>query len=62
MTVKYVVNMFESERGWGSETWDVEFDTLEEAEAYKADVNKDHFKGPAPDYYMIARDITKKEV
>ena len=54
VNVKFVVKMMESERGWGQDYWDVEFDTRAEAEAYMNEVNSKNTSLVAPDYYMQA--------
>jgi hypothetical protein len=55
---KYRVHLVESERGWGSERWHEDFDTIEAARARVEAVNKENPPGPVPDYYVAAsRDI-----
>lgn len=54
VNVKFIVKMMESERGWGQDYWNVEFDTREEAEAYMKQVNDQNTSPVAPDYYMQA--------
>ena len=60
--VKYIVQMMESERGWGRNYWDVECDTREEAEAYMKKINDQNTEVRAPDYYMQAMGIRMVEV
>ena len=55
--VKYIVQMMESERGWGQDYWDVDFNTRKEAEAYMKKINDQNTSPTAPDYYMQALDI-----
>lgn len=62
VNVKYIVKMMESERGWGQDYWDVEFDTRPEAEAYMKKINAQNTELRAPDYYMQALGIEMKEV
>lgn len=49
----YIVKYYESERGWGGETWYRRFSTKEEAEEAIVDCNKDLPKD-TPDYYIVA--------
>ena len=48
------VHMFESERGWGSDSWDVYFDDKQEALDFVKETNKDLPVDHTPDYYMMA--------
>ena len=48
------VHIFESERGWGSDSWDVYFDSQQDAYEYRKKVNKDNPTDHVPDYYMMA--------
>jgi len=57
VNVKYRVKMMESERGWGRDYWDVDFDTRKEAEAYMKKINDQNTATIAPDYYMQALSI-----
>lgn len=52
--MKHVVKYFESERGWGGETWYVGYDTEKEADRAVDECNRDLPAGPAPDYYIVA--------
>ena len=61
VNVKYIVNMMESERGWGQNYWDVEFDTRKQAEAYMKKINDQNTSPVAPDYYMQALGIKMVE-
>ena len=54
VNVKYIVNMMESERGWGQSYWDVEFNTRKQAEAYMRKINDQNTSPVAPDYYVKA--------
>ena len=59
--VKYIVQMMESERGWGQNYWDVEFKTRKAAEAYMQKINSQNTELRAPDYYMQAMGIKMVE-
>jgi hypothetical protein len=61
VNVKYRVKMMESERGWGQDYWDVDFDTRAEAEAYMHKINSQNTELRAPDYYMQALRIEMLE-
>lgn len=51
--IKYRVNYFESERGWGTDSWDTDYDTEQEArEAYQECFNRFMTKQTTPDYYI----------
>jgi hypothetical protein len=52
----FIVNVIESERGWGQKVDDVkEFDTIEEADEFVKTFNDNQFKeGPVPDIYWMA--------
>lgn len=52
--VQFIVTVIESERGWGSSSEEVKFNSYEEAEAYRDRINDQDFSGPTPDWYMIA--------
>lgn len=54
VNVKYIVNMMESERGWGRSYWDVEFNTRKQAEAYMKKINDQNTSPVTPDYYVKA--------
>jgi len=60
--IKYRLNLMESERGWGRDYWQEDFDTLAEAEARMEYVNSFNTSPTAPDYYMQALDIKIVEV
>lgn len=63
MTVKYEINLMESERGWGQDYWAERFDTYEEAAGRIAEVNSKNTAATAPDYYITAfADIKAVEV
>ena len=62
VNVKFVVKMMESERGWGQDYWDVEFDTRKEAEDYMKSINARNTSIFAPDYYVQALGIEMVEV
>ncbi len=59
---KFVVKMMESERGWGQDYWDVEFETRDEAEAHMKHVNSFNTSTVAPDYYMQALRVEMVEL
>jgi hypothetical protein len=56
----WIVNIIESERGWGQKVDEVKkFDTFEEAKAFQEkfnEVNQEDFEktGIVPDWYMMA--------
>lgn len=52
--IKYRVDYHESERGWGSDDWTVDFLTEEQALAAVKDCNKDNPETHIPDYYIVA--------
>lgn len=62
VNVKYRVKMMESERGWGQDYWDEDFDTRQEAEARMREVNARNKSHVAPDYYMQALKIEVVEI
>lgn len=51
--IKYRVNYIESEAGWGSSNWHVDYDTREIATKHWQDSQPK--PGPVPNYYIIAR-------
>jgi hypothetical protein len=59
MTVKYRVQLMESERGWGREYWQETFDTYEEAKERIRKVNAQNTSSVAPDWYMQAEDTVE---
>ena len=57
MTPKYRVRITEYERGWGSRPEGFsDFDSLEEAKAYRDKFNSQNTAPTAPDWYMVASD------
>ena len=56
MTVKYQIQVVESERGWGREYWQEVFDTYDEAKARIKEINSKNTSLSAPAYYMQADD------
>ena len=62
VNVKYRVHCTESERGWGQKPFHVDFDTREEAEAYKQLMNAQNNLPYVPDYYERADSIEMIEV
>lgn len=60
--MKHIVNIIESERGWGRKIDErMEFDTWEEAQKYIKKFNSTNPPGPAPDWYMQAEYAGTKE-
>lgn len=52
---KYLVDIIESERGWGQKVDEtLEFDTEEEAKEYCRKYNSKNTEASAPDWYMRA--------
>lgn len=52
---KWIVELIESERGWGQRVDDtLEFDTYEEAKKYVNDFNAKNNQLSVPDWYMYA--------
>ena len=62
VNVKFRVHCIESERGWGQKPFHVDFDTREEAEAYKQKMNAQNNLPYVPDYYERAEQIEMVEV
>lgn len=63
MTTKYRVDYYESESGWGSDSWSTYYDTEEEAkEEYQYFMKKYMGKPQAPDYYVCPTYIGAVEV
>ena len=54
MTVKYRISCMSSERGWGRDYWNEEFDTYEEARKRIYEINSKNTASIAPDYYEQA--------
>jgi hypothetical protein len=48
------VHVLESERGWGSDSWDVFYDSYQEAYDFYLDTIEDLPKDHVPDYYITA--------
>lgn len=61
VNVKFRVKMMESERGWGQDYWNEDYDTREEAEARMKSVNARNTAPVAPDYYVQALGIEMVE-
>lgn len=60
---KHVVRYYESERGWGSDTWETAYDSYEEAMKWVNETNEKFMgKDFAPDYYIRATYVGLKEV
>ena len=62
VNVKFRVHCIESERGWGQKPFHVDFDTREEAEAYKQRMNAQNNLPHVPDYYERAVSIEMIEM
>lgn len=57
MNVKYCVDVWESERGWGRNLIEsLFFDTKDAAVKYANDVNSKNTEDVVPDYYIYATD------
>ena len=55
-----LVQIIESERGWGQRVDELKhFPTMEEAEAFCADYNKDNNLPQVPEWYMYARIVPR---
>lgn len=50
----HVVKYYESERGWGSETYYRSFETEQEARLAVHEVNSKNTAKEAPDFYVVA--------
>ena len=54
MSKKYVVEYYESEAGWGSETWTTEYSSEAQALAAVKECNNEYLGKSCPSYYIIA--------
>lgn len=54
--IKYRIRLVESERGWGQEYWNEDYDTREDAQHRIKEVNAKNTALTAPDYYISAFD------
>lgn len=55
MPEKYVVEYYESEAGWGSETWTTEYESEAQALAAVEECNRKYMGKPVtPSYYIKA--------
>jgi len=62
MKIKYRVNYYESESGWGSACWDTDYDTEQEArDAYQECFDRYMGKSSTPSYYIRPTYIGKVE-
>lgn len=52
--MKYRIKLVESERGWGQEYWNEDFNTRAEAQERIRSVNAENTEEKAPDYYVAA--------
>ncbi len=50
----WIVDLHESERGWGSESWSEFYTTFTEANVRYTEVNKKNPADRVPDYYVVA--------
>ena len=50
----WLVEMRESERGWGGEVWNELFTTFKEAQTRFMEINKGNPTDHVPDYYVVA--------
>jgi len=57
VNVKFRVHGVDSERGWGQEYWEIDFDTRAEAEKFMTDINAKNTAKFAPDFYSQANSI-----
>jgi hypothetical protein len=48
------VHVHESERGWGCDSWDVFFDSYQEAVEFYEKINRNLPTDHVPDYYTVA--------
>ena len=54
--IKFRVNTVQSERGWGQTYGCDDFDTYDEAKAYRDKINSYNTASTTPDWYIIAED------
>ena len=54
MAIKYRIKCMSSERGWGREYWNEDFDTHAEAKKRIYEINSKNTALTAPDYYEQA--------
>ena len=52
----WVLEVRESERGWGSDTWTELYDSYESAKERRDEINKDNPTDRVPEYYIVAGD------
>lgn len=53
--IKYRVNYYESEKGWGSDSWNTDYSSQAEAEEWVEKTNKLYCSSSqTPDYYIKA--------
>lgn len=53
--IKYRVEYYESERGWGSDSWVTDYNSESEARLIVEDTNNKYCSSPiTPDYYIKA--------
>lgn len=55
----WMIEVRESERGWGSETTQELYTTLEEAKQRSQEINKNNPTDHVPDYYIVASEPRK---
>lgn len=62
MKIKYRVNYYESESGWGSDSWNTDYDTEQEArKAYQECFDRYMGKTSTPSYYIRPTYVGKVE-
>jgi len=63
MTIKYRVDYYESERGWGNDSWTTEYATEQEALKATTETNEKYCStSSTPDYYIKATYVGPVEV
>ena len=60
--IAYRAHGVDSERGWGQDYWHQDFNTLQEAEAFKTQINSRNTSLTAPDFYSQVNSIEKIEL
>ena len=58
----WLVEVRESERGWGGEVWNELFTTFEEAQARFMEINKGNPTDHVPDYFVVADKPVKARI
>ena len=57
---KYRIYVIESERGWGRDEWEEDYDTYAEAQDAIDRINAANTSAVTPDYYIMAMDRIDK--